>query len=292
MGQSVNTVRSIEYQLESYQYKPKFDADGCVLNFGCDDRWHDLMYNFDEAIIYNSEQVSGLLVLNQQTANINDTLQYPIIGTEDIQILYSKVEQKYRFDQFWDITNDRNISESIFITQLNGYIRDLNASYMNYDKPQLERKKFRHYTNNLILKKRVQYFVNPAIQIPEIPEPCFPCGEGPILEEGCVPGCTDPSALNYFGGATADNCTCIYAQNVCPPGSICGCMDSTALNYYPEATVDDGTCIYEGEQIYTNINNVPEIFDELGNPIDPAAFLHTRKMILKLVNTKINLSIR
>ena len=290
MGQSVNTIRSIEYQLESYQYKPKFDIDGCVLNFGCDDRWHDLMYNFDEAIIYNSEQVSGLLVLNQQTANINDTLQYPIIGTEDIQILYSKVEQKYRFDQFWDITNDRNISESIFITQLNGYIRDLNASYMNYDKPQLERKKFRHYTNNLILKKRVQYFVNPTPIIPPTPEPCFPCED--FVGIGCVPGCTDPSALNYFGGATADNCTCIYAQNVCPPGSICGCTDSTALNYYPEATVDDGTCIYQGEQIYTNINNVPEIFDELGNPIDPAAFLHTRKMILKLVNTKINLSIR
>ena len=45
----------------------------------------------------------------------------------------------------------------MFITQLNGYIRDINAAYVNYDKPQLERKKFRHYTNSLILRKKVIY---------------------------------------------------------------------------------------------------------------------------------------
>ena len=155
IGQTVNTVRSIEYQLESYLHQPKLDEDGCILNYGCDDRWHDLNYNFDEAIIYNTEQVSGLLTLTEQTADVNDIVSYPIIGEADINILYSKVEQKYRFDQFWDITNDRSVPEPIFITQLNGYVRDLNEAYMNYNKPQLERKKFRHYVNNLILRKKV-----------------------------------------------------------------------------------------------------------------------------------------
>ena len=157
IGQVVNTIRSIEYQLEAYEYKVKYDEEGCILNYGCDDRWHDLMYNFDEAIIYNSEQMSGILSLVEQTPDINDILSYPIIGAADMQILYNKVEQKYRFDQFWDITSDRSISEPMFITQLNGYIRDINATYVNYDKPQLERKKFRHYTNSLILRKKVIY---------------------------------------------------------------------------------------------------------------------------------------
>ena len=157
IGQTVNTIRSIEYQLESYLHQPKLDEDGCVLNYGCDDRWHDLSYNFDEAIIYNTEQVSGLLTLTEQTADVNDIVSYPIIGEADINILYSKVEQKYRFDQFWDITKDRSVAEPIFITQLNGYVRDLNEAYMNYNKPQLERKKFRHYVNNLILRKKVIY---------------------------------------------------------------------------------------------------------------------------------------
>jgi len=42
-----------------------------------------------------------------------------------------KEEQKYRFNQFWDVTRDRgefsNAEQEIFITRLNGYIRDLNA---------------------------------------------------------------------------------------------------------------------------------------------------------------------
>lgn len=152
-GQVVNTVRSVEYQLESYVYKGD-------LYHGCgDDRWHDLDFNFDEAIIYNTEQVSGLLrlELNPKEDPYN-ILQYPIIGPSDIRILYSKEEQKYRFNQFWDVTNDRgefsNAQQEIFITQLNGYIRDLNANNMNYQKAEDQRKKFRHYYNKVLLRRK------------------------------------------------------------------------------------------------------------------------------------------
>ena len=51
VGQVVNTVRSIEYQLESYIYRGNLEND-------CGDRFHDLDYNFDEAILHNTEQVS------------------------------------------------------------------------------------------------------------------------------------------------------------------------------------------------------------------------------------------
>jgi hypothetical protein len=152
-GQMVNTLRSVEYQLESYVYK------GDLFN-GCgDDRWHDLDFNFDEAIIYNTEQVSGLLRLDLDPKEdpIN-ALTYPIINANDIQILYSKEEQKYRFNQFFDATNDRgeftNSEQQIFITELNGYIRDLNAINIDYQKSETQRKKFRHYYNKLILRRR------------------------------------------------------------------------------------------------------------------------------------------
>ena len=61
---------------------------------------------------------------------------------------------------FWDITRDRgefdpNENASIFITQLNGYIRDLNAANLNYFKPAFQRKRFRHYWNKVILRKNV-----------------------------------------------------------------------------------------------------------------------------------------
>jgi hypothetical protein len=153
-GQMVNTVRSLEYQLEAFVYKGDLH-DTCG-----DDRWHDLDFNFDESVIYNSEQISGLLKLElHPKEDPLNMITYPIIGPNDIKILYSKEEQKYRFNQFWDITNDRgefsNSEEQAFITQLNGYIRDLNALNLNYDKPEEQRKKFRHYYNKVILRRVV-----------------------------------------------------------------------------------------------------------------------------------------
>jgi len=154
VGQQVATVRSIEYQLESYVYSGNLDNN-------CGDRFHDLDWNFDESIIHNTEQVSGLLKLNLSPKNdVPLITDYPIVNAADIDILYSKEEQKYRFNQFWDTTYDRgefnlNIQNSIFITQLNGYIRDLNVANLNYNKSALQRKKFRHYYNKVILRKTV-----------------------------------------------------------------------------------------------------------------------------------------
>ena len=93
-------------------------------------------------------------------------------------ILFSKEEQKYRFNQFWDITKNRgefpigstypvqgilipnttrllgNYDEKvIWDTKKNGYIKTLNSANLDYNKEQLQRKKFRHYTNMLYLRK-------------------------------------------------------------------------------------------------------------------------------------------
>ena len=123
------------------------------------DKWEDLLFNFDKAIIYNNEQVSGLLNLVSQP--FNDPwggLNYPIVTPIDMSILASKVEQKFRFNQFWDITNDRgefsNAEQSVFDTECNGYIRPLNQTNLNYFKTPTERKKFRHYSNHVLLRRQ------------------------------------------------------------------------------------------------------------------------------------------
>ena len=151
-GQMVNTVRSMEYQLESYVYKGDM---GHACN---DDRWEDLNFNFDQSVIYNNEQVSGFLQLTPTPYNDPVLeLSYPIINLNNINILCSKVEQKYRFNQFYDITNDRgeftNAEQAIWDTQPNGYIKLLNTTNLNYNKAPLQHKKFRHYYNNVILRR-------------------------------------------------------------------------------------------------------------------------------------------
>ena len=146
-GQQVTTLRSIEYQMEAYIY----ENDGR-------DRFHDLDYNFDEAIIYNSEQVSGQLnLILEPKNNIQLSMMYPIVNANSIDTLFSKEEQKYRFNQFWDVTNDRGeftgAVNTIFNTEWNGYVRNLNTANINYAKPQQQRKKFRHYYNHILLRK-------------------------------------------------------------------------------------------------------------------------------------------
>jgi hypothetical protein len=149
-GQQVDTLRNIEYFLESYVY----DIDGI-------DRFHVLDYNFDELVIYNTEQVSGLLKLN--LAPKNDPfarLNYPRVNVTDIDIAFEKVEQRFRINQFWDTTANRgefdaNVQRPIWLTEWDGYKRELNPANLNYNKSVFERKKFRHYYNNVLFTKKV-----------------------------------------------------------------------------------------------------------------------------------------
>lgn len=183
-GQNVVTVRSVEYFLECY----KRDAEFCV------DQYHVLDYNFDQAIITNSEQVSGYLNLNIfPKNNIVLAQQYPQVNAGSIDILVSKEEQKYRFNQFWDVTNNRGefpdgagypptgplvpgtttllgnyTQQQIWNTKANGYVQELNPANLNYNKSELQRKKFRHYNNFVRLIKKNPQDANMILRIANV----------------------------------------------------------------------------------------------------------------------------
>jgi hypothetical protein len=148
-GQTVNTMRSIEYLLEAYYHSND-----------CRDKFHILDENFDQAIIHNSEQISGLLNLKIKTKNNPlALLQYPKINFDSIDIQFSKEENKYRFNQFWDITSNRgeyvNVSNPLFNIEPNGYKFSINSLAVNYTKDPLQHKKFRHVVNKVFLRKTI-----------------------------------------------------------------------------------------------------------------------------------------
>jgi len=182
-GQNVTTLRSIEYVLECYKKD----------NILCTDQYHVLDYNFSQAIISNSEQTSGILNLNiYPKNNVSLAQSYPKLNNNltSFDILFSKEENKYRFNQFWDITLDRgefpqgagyppagplvpnttqllgNYTENnIWITQPNGYVKNLNPVNLNYNKPLTQRKKFRHYSNFVKLIKDDSRDTNMVLKI-------------------------------------------------------------------------------------------------------------------------------
>ena len=194
-GQTVTTLKSVEYILECYKRS----------EYNCFDQYHVLDFNFDRALIYNSEQVSGYLNLNIfPKNNVALSLEYPrpnpslsvdptYLPVPGYDILFSKEENKYRLNQFWDITKDRaefpigsgypptgqlipgttqllgNYDErQIWETGPSGYRRLLNQANLDYVKPLLQRKKFRHYLNFLSLSRMVSGNVNMIFKISNI----------------------------------------------------------------------------------------------------------------------------
>lgn len=147
-GASVTTMKNVEYYLEAYKY----GTNG-------QDKFHVLDYNFDSAIVYNSEQTSGLLNLYLKSkSNPFAYLNYPnILSSGSTDILFSKEEQKYRFNQFNDITKDRGEfsgAENILTTTSpNGYTWFVNPFGVDYYKDPLQRKKLRHNVSRVLLRK-------------------------------------------------------------------------------------------------------------------------------------------
>lgn len=148
-GDNVSTIRSIEYLLEVFN----FSNDG-------KDKNHILDSNFDRMIMYNSEQISGLLRGNISSKdNPIADLDYPILSPNWIDVLFSKEENKYRWNQFFDITNDRGEFSgndiSMWNTNADGVHKKINPFYVDYLKNDLQQKKMRHYDNSVILRRNV-----------------------------------------------------------------------------------------------------------------------------------------
>lgn len=115
---------------------------------------------FDRAIIFNREQNSGWLELNLQPWN-NPYLElsFPFQDAFGTQILYSRIENKWRFNCFYDLTDDRGEFTlgivQMFNTDSNGYTFTLNPLYIDTLKPWNQRKKIRGRGTFVFLRKNI-----------------------------------------------------------------------------------------------------------------------------------------
>jgi len=65
---------------------------------------------FNRTVIYNDQQSSGVLELVPKPLNnLKAYLSYPIYNTDSKTILFSKRDNFYQYNTFWDITKDKTV---------------------------------------------------------------------------------------------------------------------------------------------------------------------------------------
>lgn len=138
-NQNTSTLSSLEYSLESYEYLNR------------NDRYHLRDFNFDHLVVYNSEQSSGNIIMERRPKTM--LTPFPIFDSHSVRVEYTKVEQKYRVNSFWDLTKDRTKPIPLFRLSNNGYRKIINPVSVNYNKDS--KKKFRHNYINIILRRNV-----------------------------------------------------------------------------------------------------------------------------------------
>ncbi len=149
-----NTIESIEYLMEAYNYKANQY-----------DKYNQYADGFDRMMVVNPEQAT--LWMDLQIQPYNDpfaTLAFPNISTTGTQnTLYSRVENKYRVSNIYDYTNDRGATVQTgslttvqaIVTDPNGYTFNINGVYTDANKPTQQKKKMRHYNNRIYLQRSI-----------------------------------------------------------------------------------------------------------------------------------------
>ena len=145
-GDQVITIENIEYILDSYNFKTNQT-----------DKFNNYSDAFDYAQIFNKEQSTlPLLLIEKPWNNPWGSNGYPLLSSTGLSILYTKVENKFRFATIRDYTNDRGQFDldivQMKITNPNGVGWTVNNLYMDFYKDPTQLKKLRHRQNNILLR--------------------------------------------------------------------------------------------------------------------------------------------
>lgn len=88
---------------------------------------------FNKSIIYNGQQCSGVRNLfAKSNTSLKDYGTYPKYNTDSIDILYTKADNFYNYNQFWDVVIDPSINIWNDVCEYNLTNKELNTSNLDY----------------------------------------------------------------------------------------------------------------------------------------------------------------
>lgn len=138
-GQNISLLNTIEYQAIGQTYDEFLNTTTY------------LDKNYNKVIISNNEQISGELNITQPKRNSITSFLKSISynsSTNQFDVQVNKSENKFRINDFFDITKDRgelsNTPSSLINFDQTGYKFTINQSAIDYNKSQFQRQRFRH----------------------------------------------------------------------------------------------------------------------------------------------------
>lgn len=127
-----NTMNSVEYALEAIRYHNDYDP------FFTND------VTFNKAVVFNQNQSSGLLNLeNKSKRNLDDLVTYPITNVDSTTIRVTNSDGIWRFNQFYDIAQSRGNNIPLWVNNCSNTEKLINNKALDYQMADLDKKRIR-----------------------------------------------------------------------------------------------------------------------------------------------------
>ena len=161
-------LQNVKDYSKVYNYLPILDG---VFNdnaqVAVDNQW------FNKAVLYNSQQSTGILELVPKPMhNLKQYLTYPIYNTESKTITYTKSDNFYQYNTFWGLVKNKALP--LFTTSCESLSIDkvVNQVNMDYGKRSFKKEplrakdlKVRHILDNSSIAHIVSQFIITPAQI-------------------------------------------------------------------------------------------------------------------------------
>lgn len=121
-------LQNVKDYTKAYQY---LTNESRVFNYADKIEVDDLYFN--KAVVYNGQQSSGVLnLVTKPLHNMRAYMSYPIYGTDSKTITFTKSDNFYQYNNFWNVVKDKRVP--LFITSCESLSIDkvVNQDNMDY----------------------------------------------------------------------------------------------------------------------------------------------------------------
>ncbi len=121
-------VQNVKDYTKVFKYLSQVDG---VFNYNRKVQTNNDYFNF--SVLYNDQQSSGILELVPKPQNnLSAYLQYPKYNSDSKTILFTKKDNFYQYNTFWDVSNDKQIPLFVNSCESLSIDKEVNQSNMIY----------------------------------------------------------------------------------------------------------------------------------------------------------------